>query len=110
MIIVVIGVMIVEIITRERDDLLPQLKPKQGGPQGTLLEFTLRVFIQVSVLSQEQLYHHPKDTRRAIEPTQSESNASLTRLTLKALKTCSNFSTQSGYFWEKRYRLNVQRF
>ena len=25
--------MIVGIITRERDDLQPQLKPKQGGPQ-----------------------------------------------------------------------------
>lgn len=67
MIIVIIGVMIVKIITRERDDLLPQLKPQTGSSQGTLI-YTGSVYPRFRVDPRATL-SQPKGHKRRIKPT-----------------------------------------
>lgn len=70
--------MIVKIITRGKNDLLPQLKLKQNGPKAP--SFTLSVYPSFSVDSRKPA-SQPAGHRRGIKPAWYGWNRSLTMLT-----------------------------
>lgn len=84
--------MIVEIITKERDDLLPQLKPKQGGPKALCFNLHRECLSKFQARVKNNFITTPKDTSKQLNPHETESNTSLKQPTLQAVWTCSNFS------------------